>query len=187
MKVLIIDNFDSFTYNLHHYVREFVEDCVVVRNNQISEVDIKNYDKIILSPGPSLPYDHPVILDVLKRFSKTKSILGICLGHQAIVEFFDGKLENLQDVKHGISSENQIIEDDSIFQGMSKEFKIAHYHSWVAERHSLPNCLLITSENKDGLIMSVSHQRYDVKGIQFHPESVLTEYGNLIIKNWLLS
>ena len=187
MKVLIVDNFDSFTYNLHHYVREFVEDCVVLRSDQISEFDIKNYDKIILSPGPSLPCNHPVIFDVLERFSKTKSILGICLGHQAIVEFFDGKLENLQDVKHGISSENQIIEDDSIFQGMSKEFKIAHYHSWVAERHSLPSFLLITSENKDGLIMSVSHKKYDIKGIQFHPESVLTDNGKLIIKNWLFS
>ena len=187
MKVLIVDNFDSFTYNLHHYVREFVEDCIVLRSDQISEFDIKNYDKIILSPGPSLPSDHPVIFDVLKRFFKTKSILGICLGHQAIVEFFDGKLESLQDVKHGIYSENQIIENDSIFQGIPKEFKIAHYHSWVAEKDSLPNCLLITSENKDGLIMSVSHKKYDIKGIQFHPESVLTDNGKLIIKNWLFS
>jgi len=187
VKVLIIDNFDSFTYNLHHYVREFVEDCIVVRSSKISEVDIENYDKIILSPGPSLPSDHPVIFDVLKMYSKTKSILGICLGHQAIVEFFDGNLENLQNVKHGVSSGNQIIEDDSIFQGISKEFQIAHYHSWVAEKDSLPNCLRITSENKDGLIMSVSHKKYDLKGIQFHPESVLTENGKLIIKNWLFS
>ena len=187
MKILIVDNFDSFTYNLHHYVREFVEDCVVLRSDQISEFDIKNYDKIILSPGPSLPSDHPVIFDVFMRFSKTKSILGICLGHQAIVEFFDGELENLQDVKHGVSSENKIIENDSIFQGIPKEFQIAHYHSWVAKKDSLPNCLLVTSENKDGLIMSVSHKRYDIKGIQFHPESVLTDNGKLIIKNWLFS
>ena len=187
MKVLIIDNFDSFTYNLHHYVKEFVEDCIVVRSSKIFEVNIEDYDKIILSPGPSLPLDHPIIFDVLKRFSKTRSILGICLGHQAIVEFFDGKLENLKDVKHGVSSENRIIKTDSIFQGISKEFKIAHYHSWVAEKDSLPDCLSVTSENKDGLIMSVSHKKYDIKGIQFHPESVLTENGKLIIKNWLFS
>ena len=187
MKVLIIDNFDSFTYNLYHYVREFVEDCIVVRSNQISEDNIGTYDKIILSPGPSLPSNHPVIFDVLKRFSKTNSILGICLGHQAIVEFFDGELENLQDVKHGVFSVNKIIKTDSIFQGMPKEFQIAHYHSWVAKKDSLPDCLIVTSENKEGLIMSISHKKYDVKGIQFHPESVLTENGKLIIKNWLFS
>ena len=187
MKVLIIDNFDSFTYNLHHYVREFVEDSVVVRSSKLFDVNIEDYDKIILSPGPSLPSDHPVIFDVLKRFSKTKSILGICLGHQAIVEFFDGKLANLQDVQHGIASDNQIVQNDPIFQGMSQEFKIAHYHSWVAEKDSLPNCLYITSENKDGFIMSVAHKEHDIKGIQFHPESVLTDNGKLIIKNWLFS
>lgn len=187
MKVLIVDNFDSFTYNLHHYVKEFVEDCIVVRSSKISEFNIEDYDKIILSPGPSLPSNHPVIFDLLERYSKTKSILGICLGHQAIVEFFDGKLENLQDVKHGVSSENYIIENDSIFQGVPKEFKIAHYHSWVAEKDSFPNCLLVTSENKDGLIMSFSHKQHDIKGIQFHPESVLTDDGKLIIRNWLFS
>ena len=187
MKVLIIDNFDSFTYNLYHYVKEFVDHCTVVRNSDLSEFNIQDYDKIILSPGPSLPSDYPVIFDVLNRFSKTKSILGICLGHQAIVEFFGGKLENLKNVKHGVSSENQILKPDSIFQGMSKKMKVAHYHSWVAEKISLPECLIITSQNKSGFIMSVSHKEYDVKGIQFHPESVLTDNGKLIIENWLFS
>tara|TARA_Y100001968_G_C19250309_1_gene664089 strand:+ start:293 stop:856 length:564 start_codon:yes stop_codon:yes gene_type:complete len=187
VKVLIIDNFDSFTYNLYHYVREFVEDCIVVRSSDLSKFNIQDYDKIILSPGPSLPSDHPVIFDVLNRFSKTKSILGICLGHQAIVEFFGGKLENLHNVKHGISSENYILKSDSIFQGISKKMKVAHYHSWVAEKTSLPDCLIITSKNKSGFIMSIAHNEYDIKGLQFHPESVLTDNGKLIVKNWLFS
>ena len=187
MKVLIIDNFDSFTFNLHHYVCEYVEQCDVVRNDNLESTNIEEYDKIILSPGPSLPSDHPSLLKFLNQFSESKSILGICLGMQAISEYFGAELKNLENVKHGLNSENYILTSDVIFSDVPVRFKIGHYHSWVVNKQFLPECLRVTSENEDGLIMSISHKELDVKGVQFHPESVLTEHGNLIIKNWLLS
>lgn len=187
MKVLIIDNFDSFTYNLHHYVSQFEIKCDVVRNDNLENINISDYNKIILSPGPSLPSDHINIFNFLKQNYKTISILGICLGHQAIAEFFGSKLENLKKVKHGITSENNVLSEDVLFKNLPKKFTIGHYHSWVVDKNTLPTCLEITSENKEGLIMSFSHKEYDLKGIQFHPESVLTEVGITIIKNWIES
>jgi len=186
LKVLIIDNFDSFTYNLHHYVSEFVDVCDVVRNDRLSELDITSYDKFILSPGPSLPSDHPELFRFLTKYSETKSILGICLGLQSISEFYGANLINLDFVKHGVTSENNIIIQDSIFSGIPSNFKIGHYHSWVVDKDTLPDCLTVTSENEEGLIMSLSHKEFDVKGIQFHPESVLTDFGKKIIENWLI-
>lgn len=187
MKVLIIDNFDSFTFNLHHYVCEYVKQCDVVRNDNLQSVNMEEYDKIILSPGPSLPSDHASIFKFLYKFSESKSILGICLGMQAISEYFGAELKNLKNVKHGVNSENYILKRDKIFSDIPGKFKVGHYHSWVVHKESIPECLIVTSENEDGLVMSISHEELDVKGIQFHPESVLTEYGKLIIKNWLFS
>lgn len=187
MKVLIIDNFDSFTYNLHHYVTKFVESCCVVRIDELSSVKVDDFDKIILSPGPSLPKDYPQIFEFLEKYISTKSILGICLGHQAIAEFFGGNLLNLKKVKHGVTSENRVLVKDNLFKKIPEQFSVAHYHSWVIEKSSFPDCLEITSENEEGLIMSFSHKEHDLKGIQFHPESILTNYGENIIENWINS
>jgi len=187
LKVLIIDNFDSFTYNLHHYVSEFSESCDVFRSDKIIEVEVKKYDKIILSPGPSLPKDHPEIFNILRDYYSSKSILGICLGHQAIAEFFGSDLKNLSEVKHAVTSENIIIREDILFDNLPKRFQVAHYHSWVVDESSLSDNLRVTSKNEEGLVMSINHKKFDVKGIQFHPESVLTPHGKQIIKNWVLS
>ena len=187
MNILIIDNFDSFTFNLHHYVSEFVENCVVVRSDKLSEIEFINFDKIILSPGPSLPQNHTNLFKVLKNYSESKSIFGICLGMQAITEFFGGKLKNLQKVKHGVSSRNRVLRKDILYKGIPTEFEIGHYHSWVVDKEKLPSCFYITSMNEDGLIMSISHKNLDIRGVQFHPESVLTNYGKKLIKNWLFS
>lgn len=187
MKVLIIDNFDSFTYNLHHYVSEFVDTSVVVRLDELSSLEIDDFDKIILSPGPSLPKDYPIIFKFLEKYISSKSILGICLGHQAIAEFCGGSLLNLNKVKHGVTSENIIRKEDSLFQEIPNKFLVAHYHSWVVDKSSFPDSLSVTSENKEGLIMSFRHNKYDVKGVQFHPESILTNYGKKIIENWINS
>ena len=185
MKVLIIDNFDSFTYNLYHIANQFSDRCDVVRSTNLFEVDILGYDKIIVSPGPSLPSSHPVIFDFLEKYSTKRSILGICLGHQAIAEYFGANLRNMKNVRHGIISKNNIILDDPIFNGIPNMFVIGHYHSWVVDQHSIPSSICITSRNEDGLIMSFRHQELDVCGIQFHPESILTKYGKKIIENWI--
>tara|TARA_B000000532_G_scaffold226690_1_gene205159 strand:+ start:3548 stop:4111 length:564 start_codon:yes stop_codon:yes gene_type:complete len=187
LNVLIVDNFDSFTFNLYHYVSEFVENCTVVRSDKLSEIEFINYNKIILSPGPSLPKNHTNLFKFLKNYSESKSILGICLGMQAIAEFFGGKLKNLEKVKHGVSSKNRVIMKDNLYKNIPKEFEIGHYHSWVVDRDLLPSCFHITSINDDDLIMSISHNSLDIKGVQFHPESVLTNYGKKLIKNWLFS
>tara|TARA_B100000902_G_scaffold392929_1_gene446223 strand:+ start:72264 stop:72824 length:561 start_codon:yes stop_codon:yes gene_type:complete len=186
MRVLIIDNFDSFTYNLFHYVNEFVE-CDVIRNDQIDYIDFNLYNKVILSPGPSLPKDHPKIFDFLNKYFDKKSILGICLGHQAIVEFFGGSLVNLEKVKHGVVSLNFIKKRSKIFLNLPSKFMVTHYHSWIANKLDLPECFEITSENIDGYIMSLNHKYLDIISLQFHPESVMTKEGKLIIKNWLYS
>ena len=187
MKGLIIDNFDSFTFNLHHYVSEFTDNCDVIRNDKLSDVNFDKYNKIILSPGPSLPKDHSTIFKFLSDFAEKKSILGICLGHQAIAEYFGAKLLNLKKVKHGVTSENIIIKKDKVFQNFPTKFSIGHYHSWVVSKEDFPSCLVVTSENEEGFIMSISHKEFDVKGIQFHPESILTPNGKTIVKNWIFS
>ena len=187
MKVLIIDNFDSFTYNLYHYVNDFIEDCDVVRSDSLENINFIKYNKIILSPGPSHPSEHINLVKFLKDYSESKSILGICLGMQSIAEFFGGKLRNLKKVKHGVSSMCEIVEVDSIYKNIPKNFEVGHYHSWVVDIKSLPTCFNVTSLNNEGLIMSISHKNLDIKGVQFHPESILTFYGKQIIKNWLFS
>ena len=187
MRILIVDNYDSFTHNLYHYVSQFEKNVEVVKNDKISLIEVEKYDKIILSPGPGLPDEHKNLKEIIEQFSSTKSILGVCLGHQAIAECFGAKLKNLEDVLHGISSEILFIKKDRIFNQIPNQIKVGHYHSWVIDEKTLPSCLEVTSKNEDGIIMSICHKEYDLKGLQFHPESILTEYGLLMIKNWIFS
>ena len=187
MKILILDNYDSFTHNLYHYVKQFEEDVLVVKNDKISFSGIKSFDKILLSPGPGLPDEHQNLKTIINEYAQSKSILGICLGHQAIAECFGGILKNLENVMHGVSTEISFLEEDVIFNNIPNKIKVGHYHSWVIDEKTLPSCFAVTSKNEDGIIMSIHHKEYDVKGVQFHPESILTEYGLLMIKNWIFS
>ena len=182
----MIDNNDSFTYNLKHYIEQFVSEVVVSRVTEIELDDIESFDKIILSPGPGLPNEHPVLEQVLFRYYNQKPILGICLGQQAIAEFFNANLENLTTVKHGVTSMVKHFNNCKLFSDIPENFKIGHYHSWVVSKINFPEELLITSENEDGIITSLNHKKYDIAAVQFHPESILTEHGLLLIKNWLL-
>ncbi len=186
MKILLLDNYDSFTYNLYHLVREQGEiDIEVVRNDKITLEEVDAFDKIILSPGPGIPEEAGMLLPIIKKYAPTKKILGVCLGHQAIGETFGAKLENLKQVYHGIQSPIDIVAPDPLFEGIGKEMLAGRYHSWIVNRNTLPTCLEITALSKEGYIMGLRHKTYDIHGIQFHPESVLTPQGKTIIKNFL--
>ncbi len=185
MRILIIDNYDSFTFNLLHYIQYFVSNVDVVTNDKINLSLVEGYDKIVISPGPGLPYEHKNLYELLEKYSKTKSFLGVCLGHQAIGKYFGANLLQLENVKHGISSEICITGDMYLFKDIPRFINVGHYHSWVIEDKNLPNCLEITSRNKENLITSIKHRDLDIRGIQFHPESILTEYGINIIENWI--
>lgn len=187
-KVLIIDNYDSFTYNLYHLVRE-IEGCLieVFRNDKIAIEDVAEFDKIILSPGPGIPEEAGLLLPIVRTYAPHKSILGVCLGHQAIGEALGAKLENLSQVYHGIQTPVHITGDDSIFKGLQSHFLAGRYHSWIISRKDLPKELMITAESAEKQIMAIRHTTYDVHGIQFHPESILTPKGQLIIENFLNS
>ena len=186
MRVLIIDNNDSFTYNLKHYIEQFASEVVVSRSAEIELDSIEQFDKIILSPGPGLPYEHSVLKQVLTRYYKQKPILGICLGQQAIAEFFNANLENLTAVKHGVTSMVKHFNNCKLFIDIPKNFEIGHYHSWVVSKINFPEELTITSENEEGIITSLNHKKHDITAVQFHPESILTEHGLQLIKNWVL-
>ena len=186
MKILVFDNYDSFTYNLVHAVKKLgYADVEVHRNDQIALEDIARFDKIILSPGPGVPSESGILLDVIKTYAPTKSILGVCLGEQAIAEAFGGKLINLSEVHHGISSMVNVLADDVLFKGLAKQLEVGRYHSWAVEKSSLPESLTITAVDEEGMIMGLAHKTYDVRGVQFHPESVLTPDGEKMLKNWL--
>ena len=185
MKIVIIDNYDSFTYNLAHLVRELGADVTVVRNDQFSLNDIEDFDKIILSPGPGIPSEAGLLLDVIKTYAGRKPILGVCLGHQAIGEAFGGKLENLSEVFHGVATPCHIIAKSPLFTGLPNDITIGRYHSWVVSQESFPECLEITAVSKEGQAMALQHRELPVYGIQFHPESVLTPEGKKIIKNYI--
>ena len=186
MRVILIDNNDSFTYNLKHYIEQFASEVKVSRGSEIDLEFIDKYDKIILSPGPGLPYEHPVMSQILSYYYDKKPILGICLGHQAIAEFFDANLENLKNVNHGITSIAKHFNNCKLFKNIPEKFKIGHYHSWVVSKNNFPEELNITSKNEEGIITSLNHKKYDIAAVQFHPESILTEYGNQLIRNWIL-
>lgn len=186
MKLLVLDNYDSFTYNLVHLI-EKVSDVSfdVFRNDKISLDLINNYDKILLSPGPGLPKNAGVMPELLKKYSSSKSILGVCLGLQAIGENYGAELKNLDKVVHGIATPINIIQDDLLFKNCKDCFNVGRYHSWVINPESIPTDLKITAVDADGNIMALKHSLHDVRGVQFHPESILSEYGETIIKNWI--
>ena len=185
MKVVIIDNYDSFTYNLSHLVKALGAEVTVLRNDQFRLEDLEAYSKIILSPGPGIPSEAGLLLDVIRTYAGRKPILGVCLGHQAIGEVFGGKLENLSDVFHGVATPCHLIADDPIFSGISRDITIGRYHSWVVSREGLPDCIEITAVSDEGQIMALRHRELNVRGIQFHPESVLTPDGKKMIQNFL--
>ncbi len=185
-KILLFDNYDSFTYNLLHVVKKLgYTDVEVHRNDKISLDEIERFDKIILSPGPGIPEEAGILLPLIQRYASTKSILGVCLGHQAIAEAFGGTLTNLQEVHHGISSLITITEKDYLFEGLPVKLEVGRYHSWIVSQAKLPACIQVTSVDDEGEIMALRHTGYDVRGIQFHPESVLTPQGETILSNWL--
>lgn len=185
--VLVIDNYDSFTYNLVHYLEDLDCKVTVVRNDKLSLDDVEPYDKIALSPGPGIPDEAGLLKPLIERFAATKSILGVCLGQQAIGEVFGGTLINLEDVYHGVSTKVTItVDDEPLFKGLEKTIEVGRYHSWVVNPN-LPDALEATSFDDNGQVMSLRHKVYDVKGVQYHPESVLTPDGKQILKNWINS
>ncbi len=191
MKILIFDNYDSFTYNLVHVVEKIIHDKVdVFRNDKISLEKINDYDKIILSPGPGLPSESGLLLSLIKEYAPSKSILGVCLGHQAIAESFGGKLENLKNVYHGVATKikintNRTLSENDVFKSLNDGLEAGRYHSWIVSKENFPVDLEITAEDENGYIMALRHKTFDVQGVQFHPESVLTPLGEKIMRNWL--
>lgn len=182
----MIDNYDSFTFNLVHYLESNSEvDVVVKKNDELEGVDLLSFDKVVISPGPGLPENAGKIKEVIAEYHEKLPILGICLGHQAIGEVFGAELKNLNQVVHGLSLDGFQREKDPIFNGIPETFKMGRYHSWVIDKDTLSNDFLITSEDNQGEIMSIRHKEYDLVGIQFHPESILTPNGFDIIQNWL--
>ena len=205
MKILVFDNYDSFTYNLVHLVQKIINDRVdVYRNDQIPLEKVKEYDKIILSPGPGVPVEAGLMLPLIKEYAGSKCILGVCLGHQAIGEAFGGKLMNLSMVFHGVATPVRIVSGElsvvsngsnspltthhsrkNLFEGLPDQLEVGRYHSWVVSKENFPEELEITVEDDNGYIMGLQHKTYDVQGVQFHPESVLTPMGEKIMRNWL--
>ena len=186
MKILVLDNYDSFTYNLVQMIEQITnQEIDVFRNDKIDLANIKSYDKIILSPGPGIPSEAGILLDLIKTYAPTKSILGVCLGQQAIAEAFGGSLINLKEIYHGVATDAIQTNDHILFKDLPNVLEVGRYHSWVVDRNNFPNDLEITSEDKDGMIMSLKHKVYDVHGVQYHPESILTPQGKKIIENFL--
>lgn len=185
MNIVIIDNYDSFTYNLSHQLKALGAQVDVVRNDAFQMSRLEPYDKIVLSPGPGIPEEAGLLNDVIRRYAGRKPILGVCLGHQAIAEVFGGRLENLRTVYHGVQTPTHIINHDYLFEHLPETFETGRYHSWVVSRSGLPDSLEVTAISDDGHIMALRHRTYDVRGIQFHPESILTPEGARILQNWL--
>lgn len=185
MKTVIIDNYDSFTYNLAHLVKGLGADVEVVRNDRFTIGQLEPYDRIILSPGPGIPSEAGLLLDVIRSYAGRKPIFGVCLGHQAIGEVFGARLTNLAEVYHGVATEGTQFGNDDIFKGLPKRIVMGRYHSWAVDRTAFPECLEVTAVSDDGQIMGLRHRSYNIHGIQFHPESVLTPQGSKILENWL--
>ncbi|MBT1703258.1 anthranilate synthase component II [Chryseosolibacter indicus] len=186
MKILVLDNYDSFTYNLVHIIRALGYSMDIFRNDKIAIEDVKRYDKILLSPGPGIPDEAGIMKQVIREYGPAKSILGVCLGHQGIGEAYGAKLFNIPKVLHGVTSTTEVKdENDYLFKGVSKTFQATHYHSWAIVPETINNELKITAVNNEGLVMALTHSKYDIKGVQFHPESVMTPEGPKMIENWL--
>lgn len=185
MKVLLFDNYDSFTYNLLHILKETGVSTEVYRNDRITLDEVERFDKIILSPGPGIPEEAGILLPLIRRYAPYKSILGVCLGEQAIGEAFGASLENLSEVYHGVQTPVKLVAPDYLFDGLEQTLMVGRYHSWVVRRSGLPDCLTVTAEDEEGRIMALRHKTYDVHGVQFHPESILTPQGKRVVENFI--
>ena len=186
MKILVFDNYDSFTYNLVHIIKELGFEIDVFRNDKISVDEVAGYDKIILSPGPGIPDEAGILKSVVKQLGSSKSILGVCLGHQGIAEVYGAELFNLPSVLHGVTSQLQVINaQEKLFRTLPVNFNVTHYHSWAVKAENIPSELEVTAVNNEGLVMAIAHKTLDVRGVQFHPESIMTEHGKAIMKNWI--
>lgn len=185
-KILVIDNYDSFVYNLVHYLEDLGCAVTVKRNDQLQLEDVESFQKILLSPGPGIPDEAGLLKDIIKSYANTKSIFGVCLGQQAIGEVFGADLINLEEVYHGVATKvSQSTTDELLFEGLENHFEVGRYHSWVVAEKNLPECLEVTSYDENGQIMSLRHKELDVRGVQFHPESVLTPNGKKMLENWI--
>ncbi len=186
MKIVVIDNYDSFTFNLVHYLQDLEEQVVVYRNDEFAIEDLEYFDKIVLSPGPGIPSEAGLLKQVIAKYATTKSILGVCLGQQAIAEVFGGSLVNLEKPFHGIAMPITVtVPDEVLFKSLPSQFEVGRYHSWAVDVNSLPDCLEVTAVDGQGIIMALRHKDYDVRAVQFHPESILTPMGKQILANWL--
>lgn len=185
MKIVIIDNYDSFTYNLAHLVKELGAEVSVFRNDRFSLSQLREFDKIILSPGPGIPAEAGLLLDVIRAYKGQKPILGVCLGHQAIGEFFGARLAHLTEVYHGVATPINQTGEDPIFNGLPLRLEVGRYHSWVVDNRNFPDALEVTATSDEGYIMALRHRQYNIHGIQFHPESVLTPLGRKMMQNWI--
>jgi len=189
MKILVLDNYDSFTYNLVHILKQLTNCQIdVARNDEITRDEVSFYQKILLSPGPGIPDEAGIMKEVIKQYASSKSILGVCLGMQAIAEVFHSKLYNMDKVYHGIESDIKVLDtEETLFKNLPKELKVGRYHSWAVDAGFIPHELEVTATDQDGVVMALRHNKYNVKGVQFHPESVMTPYGRHILANWLQS
>ena len=188
MRILVLDNYDSFTYNLVHIIRElgYGKNMDVIRNDKIPIEQVNEYDKILLSPGPGIPSEAGIMHQLIRTYGPSKSILGICLGHQGIGEMYGATLYNMIDVLHGVATPVKITRsDDYLFDQVPGNFTVCRYHSWAVDGNTVKSPLVVTAVDNDGIVMGLSHQEHDVRGLQFHPESILTEHGKQLIKNWL--
>ncbi len=184
-KILVIDNYDSFTYNLVHYLQDLDCDVTVIRNDKLSLEDVEAFDKILLSPGPGIPDEAGLLKPIIERYGPSKSILGICLGQQAIAEVYGGQIQNLDTVYHGVATSiKRVNEDEVLYQGLPRELEVGRYHSWVVSKE-IPETLEITAVDEQGEIMSLRHKEFDVRAVQYHPESILTPHGKQLLKNWI--
>ncbi|MCO5232824.1 MAG: aminodeoxychorismate/anthranilate synthase component II [Chitinophagales bacterium] len=183
MKILMLDNYDSFTYNIVHYLEALGAEVDVFRNDKISLEEVNQYQKIVLSPGPGIPSEAGIMMNLIQLYAQNKSILGVCLGHQAIGQAFGAELYNVGKVIHGKAKNTIVVKDDILFKGLPEQFLSGRYHSWAIK--NLPDCLELTATDEDGLVQAIRHKEYDVRGVQFHPESILTDFGMNILSNWL--
>ena len=186
MKILVLDNYDSFTYNLVHIIKELGYEVDVIRNDKMTLEDVDAYDKILLSPGPGIPEEAGIMLDLIRKYAPTKSIMGVCLGHQGIGEVFGSELSNMETVLHGFGMQTTIVDKEcKLFKGLPETFTTGRYHSWVVDENKLSDNFILTAVGEDGKIMGIRHKEYDVIGVQFHPESILTDHGKEMMANWL--
>ncbi len=188
MKILVLDNYDSFVYNLVYILKDLGQDVAIFRNDKIALEQVKQYDKILLSPGPGIPSEAGILLDVIKEYAASKSMFGVCLGHQAIGEAFGAKLHNMGEVLHGVTTDCIVQNtNETLFRGIPPVFKVCRYHSWTVLPDTMPAELKVTALDEKGFVLAEAHSHYDIRGVQFHPEAYLTEHGVKLVENWVKS